>query len=104
MKKELEKNLQNNLSKFFKETNKFGEFKDMQNLFEYFEKRMTLEGFKCHQQYSFSLKNTMIMFSKIEYINNLTINYTINIIVEEETLKIIGVTKNEVKSYNEIIF
>ena len=105
MKKELEKNLQNNLSKFFKETNKYTEdFEGIQSLFEYILSRMRKDDFKCHQQFSFSLKNTMIIFQKMEYINNTTINITINVIIDEETLKVVGVTKNETKSYNEIIF
>ena len=105
MRVELEDNLNNNLIRFFKETNKYiEEFEDIQSLFGYLSRRMKIDGFKCHQQYSFSLKKTMIIYQKVEYINNLTISSTINVIVEEEILKIIGVTKNEVKSYNEIIF
>ena len=104
MKKELEENLQNNLRKFFKETNKYGEFENIQNLFEYVSRKMEIDGFKCHQQFSCNLRNTMIVFQKVEYINTMTINVTINVIVEEEILKIIGVTKNETKFYNEIIF
>ena len=98
--KELENNLHNNLRKFFKGTNKYGEFKDIQNLFDYISERMEIDGFKCHQQFSCNLKNTMIVFQKVEYINNVTIN----VIVEEETLKVSGVTKNETKIHNEIIF
>ena len=104
MRVELEDNLNNNLIRFFKELNKYTEEFDIQSLFEYILSRMRKDDFKCHQQFSFSLKNTMITFQKIEYINNTTINYTINIIVDEETLKVVGVTKNETKSYNEIIF
>ena len=105
MRVELEDNLQNNLSKFFKEVNKYAEeFDGIQNLFEYISKRLERDGFKCHQQFSFSLKNTMIIFNRVEYINNLTINTIINIIIEEENLKIVGVTKNEVRSHNELIF
>ena len=104
MKKELEENLSNNLRQFFKKTNKYGEFKDTTNLLEYLAKKMALEGFKCHQQYSFSLKNTMIIYQKVEYINNITISSTIKVIIDEVTLKVVGVTKDEIKSYNEIIF
>ena len=104
MKLELKDNLNNNLIRFFKELNKYTEeFQDIQSLFEYILSRMRKDDFKCYQ-HSSSLKNTMITFQKIEYINNTTINYTINIIVDEETLKVVGVTKNETKSYNEIIF
>ena len=67
MNMELEKNLQNNLNKFFKEVNKHAEeFDDILNLLEYISKRMIKDGFKCYQQFSFSLKNTMIVFQKIE--------------------------------------
>ena len=105
MKIELEKNLQNNLSKFFKKVNRYREeFNGIQSLFEHISKRMEIEGFKCHQQFSFSLKNTMCIFQKVEYFNNITINYTINVIINEETLKVVGVTKNEIRNYNEIIF
>ena len=105
MRVELEDNLNNNLIRFFKELNKYTEeFCDIQNLFEYILSRMRKDDFKCHQQFSFSLNNSMIILQKMEYINNTTINYTINIIVDEETLKVVGVTKNETKSYNEIIF
>ena len=104
MRVELEDNLNNNLIRFFKELNKYTEEFDIQSLFEYILSRMRKDDFKCHQQFSFSLKNTMITFQKIEYINNYTIQQSINIIVDEETLKVVGVTKNETKSYNEIIF
>ena len=109
MRVELEDNLQNNLSKFFKEVNKYAkEFDGIRNLLEYISKRLERDGFKCHQQFSFSLKNTMIIFNRVEYknkyINNLTINTIINIIIEEENLKVVGVTKSETKTYNEIIF
>ena len=105
MRVELEDNLNNNLIRFFKELNKYTEeFYDIQSLFEYILSRMRKDDFKCHQHFSFSLKNTMITFQKIEYINNYTIQQSINIIVDEETLKVVGVTKNETKSYNEIIF
>ena len=104
MRVELEDNLNNNLIRFFKELNKYTEEFDIQSLFEYILSRMRKDDFKCHQQFSFSLKNTMFTFQKVEYLNNITTNYTINVIVEEETLKIVGVTKNETKSYNEIIF
>ena len=104
MRVELEDNLNNNLIRFFKELNKYTEEFDIQSLFEYILSRMRKYDFKCHQQFSFSLKNTMITFQKIEYINNYTIQQSINIIVDEETLKVVGVTKNETKSYNEIIF
>ena len=104
MRVELEDNLNNNLIRFFKELNKYTEEFDIQSLFEYILSRMRKDDFKCHQQFSFSLSNSMIIFQKMEYINNTTINHTINIIVNEETLKVVGVTKNETKSYNEIIF
>ena len=105
MNMELEKNLQNNLVKFFKEVNKYAEeFNNIQDLFEYILIRMIKDDFKCYQQFSFSLKNTMITFNRVEYINNTTINYTINVIVDEENLKVVGVTKSETKTYNEIIF
>ena len=65
---------------------------------------MKKDNFEYHQQVSFSLRNTMVTFNKIEYLHNITINYTINIIIDEETLKVLGVTKNETKIYNEIIF
>ena len=102
---ELEKNLNNNLVKFFKVMNKNNaEFDSIQDLFEYISKRLEMDDFKCHQQFSFSLKNTMIVFQKVEYINNLTITCIINVIIEEENLKVVGVTKSETKTYNEIIF
>ena len=105
MNMELEKNLNNNLVKFFKEVNKNNaEFNNIQDLFEYILIRMIKDDFKCHQQFSFSLNNTMITFQKVEYIYNTTINYTINVIVDEETLKVLGVNKIETKTYNEIIF
>ena len=103
MKIELKDNLNNNLIRFFKELNKYTEEFDIQSLFEYILSRMRKDDFKCYQ-HSSSLKNTMITFQKIEYINNYTIQQSINIIVDEETLKVVGVTKNETKSYNEIIF
>ena len=103
MRVELEDNLNNNLIRFFKELNKYTEEFDIQSLFEYILSRMRKDDFKCYQ-HSSSLKNTMITFQKIEYINNYTIQQSINIIVDEETLKVVGVTKNETKSYNEIIF
>ena len=103
MTNETEKNLQNNLNKFFKEVNKY-KFDDIQSLFEYLSKRLEMDGFKCHQQFSFILNKTLIIFNKIEYLHNTTINYTINVIVDEETLKVVGVNKTETKTYNEIIF
>ena len=101
----MEENLQNNLRKFFKITNKYGKFENIQNLFEYLAKKMEIEGFKCHQQFSCNLKNTMMIFQKeAEYINNVTINVIINVIVDEETLIVTGVTKNEIRYYNELIY
>ena len=101
----MEKNLNNYLSKFFKEVNKNNaEFDSIQDLFEYISKRLEMDDFKCHQQFSFSLNNTMIVFQKVEYINNLTITCIINVIIEEENLKVKKKKKSEVRSYNEIIF
>lgn len=102
MKKKMEENLQNNLVKFFKETNNYN-FEGIQDLFEYLSIKMKNDGFK-HQQISFSLRNTMIVFQELKYINNTTINTTINIIVNEENLKILAVNKTEHRLYNEIIF
>ena len=103
MTNETEKNLQNNLNKFFNEVNKY-KFDDIQSLFEYLSKRLEMDGFKCHQQFSFILNKTLIIFNKVEYINILTVSYSINVIISEETLKVLGVTKSETKTYNEIIF
>ena len=105
MRIELEDNLNNSLRRFFKEVNKYTEeFYDIQSLFEYILSRMLKDDFKGHQQFSFSLNSTMFTFQKIEHTNSITINYTINVIIDEETLKVLGVTKSETKTYNEIIF
>ena len=105
MRVELEDNLNNNLMRFFKELNKYNEeFYDIQYLLEYLTKRMKKDNFEFHQQVSFSLRNTMFTFHRIDYLHNTTINYTINVIVDEETLKVLGVNRIETKTYNEMIF
>lgn len=106
MKIELEKNLNSDLSRFFKMLNKYSEeFNNIQDLFNYILDRMLKDKFECNQTFKFSNNNSiMFTFQKLEHINNITINYMINIIVDEETLKIVGVTKSETKQYNEIIF
>lgn len=106
MKIELEKNLNSDLNRFFKMLNKYSEeFNNIQDLFNYILDRMLKDKFECNQTFKFSNNNSiMFTFQKLEHINNITINYMINIIVDEETLKILGVTKSETKQYNEIIF
>lgn len=106
MKIELEKNLNSDLNRFFKILNKYSEeFNNIQDLFNYILDRMLKDKFECNQTFKFSNNNSiMFTFQKLEHINNITINYMINIIVDEETLKILGVTKSETKQYNEIIF
>ena len=106
MKIELEKNLNSDLSRFFKMLNKYSEeFNNIQDLFNYILDRMLKDKFECNQTFKFSNNNSiMFTFQKLEHINNITINYMINIIVDEETFKILGVTKSETKQYNEIIF
>ena len=106
MKIELEKNLNSDLNRFFKILNKYSEeFNNIQDLFNYILDRMLKDKFECNQTFKFSNNNSiMFTFQKLEHINNITINYMINIIVDEEHLKILGVTKSETKQYNEIIF
>ena len=106
MKIELEKNLNSDLSRFFKMLNKYSEeFNNIQDLFNYILNRLLKDKFECNQTFKFSNNNSiMFTFQKLEHINNITINYMINIIVDEETFKILGVTKSETKQYNEIIF
>ena len=106
MKIELEKNLNSDLNRFFKMLNKYSEeFNNIQDLFNYILDRMLKDKFECNQTFKFSNNNSiMFTFQKLEHINNITINYMINIIVDEETFKILGVTKSETKQYNEIIF
>lgn len=106
MKIELEKNLNSDLNRFFKCVNKYSEeFNNIQDLFNYILDRMLKDKFECNQTFKFSNNNSiMFTFQKLEHINNITINYMINIIVDEETFKILGVTKSETKQYNEIIF
>ena len=105
MRIELEENLNNNYSRFFKETNKYiSEFKSIQSLFAYILGKMLKDKFECNKQFNFSNKNVMFTFQKLEHLHNVTINYVINVIVNEETLEILGVTKSETKQYNEIIF
>ena len=106
MKIELEKNLNSDLRRLFKMLNKYSEeFNNIQDLFNYILDRMLKDKFECNQTFKFSNNNSiMFTFQKLEHINNITINYMINIIVDEETLKIVGVTKSETKQYNEIIF
>ena len=106
MKIELEKNLNSDLNRFFKMLNKYSEeFNNIQDLFNYILDRMLKDKFECNQTFKFSNNNSiMFTFQKLEHINNITINYMINIIVDEETLKIVGVTKSETRQYNEIIF
>ena len=107
MKIELEKNLNSDLNRFFKMLNKYSEeFNNIQDLFNYILDRMLKDKFECNQTFKFSNNNNSIMFTfqKLEHINNITINYMINVIIDEETLKIVGVTKSETRQYNEIIF
>lgn len=105
MRIELEENLNNNLGKFFKETNKYiEEFNKIQSLFAYILGRMVKDNFECNQQFNFSNKNIMFTFQRLEHLHNVTISTLVNVIVDEETLKILGVTKSETKQYNEIIY
>ena len=105
MRIELEENLNNNLGKFFKETNKYiEEFNKIQSLFSYILGRMLKDKFECNQQFNFSNKNVMFTFQRLEHLHNVTNNTIINVIIDEETLKILGVTKSETKQYNEIIY
>ena len=75
MKIELEKNLNSDLSKFFKMLNKYSEeFNNIQDLFNYILDRMLKDKFECNQTFKFSNNNSiMFTFQKLEHINKITI-------------------------------